>query len=300
MQPVNTQIQKSTPENIKTLSFKGYPVIRHLTCNRRKLATLCSEENILIVVLDGSITIRCAHDTYEVCRQRMVFIKRDTFFELEENTERDCGANTEYLQFFLTRELVREFTKIATVGKNRRDESFPVVVGPTEKDLQNYIASLEPYIEMPQTVDANLVKLKIFELLFCLSKLSNGIITHLLDIRDRFHPNITAMVEENITNSISLRELAMLSGRSLSSFRRDFAAIYNMPPRQWITKRKLEKSKELLLGTTMTITDICYMTGFENIAHFSRAFKSRFGCAPTTFRMNLPLAAVNGLCVNQG
>ncbi len=289
MQPANTIIQKSTPENIKTLSFKGCPVIRHLTCTRRKLATLYSEENILFFVLDGSITIRCAHDTYEIRQQRMVFIKRNTFFELEENTERDCGVNTEYLQFFLANELVREFTKIATVRENTRDESFPIVVSAAEKDLQNYIASLEPYIEMPQTVNANLVKLKILELLFCLSKLPNGIITHLLDVRDHFHSNITATVEENIANSISLRELAMLSGRSLSSFRRDFAAIYNMPPRQWITKRKLEKSKELLLGTTMTITDICYMTGFENIAHFSRAFKSRFGCPPTTFRMNLPL-----------
>jgi AraC-like DNA-binding protein len=298
MQPVQTAIQKSAPDNIKTLSFKGCPVIRRFTCNKRKSAALYSEENLLFFVLDGSITIRCAHDTYEIGQHRIVFIKRNTFFELEENTERDRGVNTEYLQFFLANELVREFTKIAAVRGNTIDESFPIVVSAAEKDLQNYIASLEPYIEMPQTVDANLVKLKILELLFCLSKLPNGIITHLLDIRDHFRSDITATVEENITNSISLRELAVLSGRSLSSFRRDFAAIYKMPPRQWITKRKLEKSKELLLGTTMTITDICYMTGFENIAHFSRSFKSQFGCPPTTFRMNLPLKA-NGLSVNQ-
>ena len=289
MQPVQTKTQKSAAENVKTISFNGCPVIRHFTCNKRKSAALYSEENLLFFVLDGSITIRCANDTYEVSQHRIVFIKRNTFFELEENTERDCGVNTQYLQFFLANEFVREFTKIASVRENSRDELLPIVVNAAEKTLQNYITSLEPYIEMAQTLDASLIKLKILELLFCLSKLPNGIITHLLDIKDHFRSDITATVEENITNSISLSELAMLSGRSLSSFRRDFAAIYKMPPRQWITKRKLEKSKELLLGTTMTITDIGYMTGFENIAHFSRSFKSRFGCPPTTFRTNLPL-----------
>ena len=124
MQLVNTNIQKSTLENSKTLSLKGRPVIRHLICNRRKLATLYSEENMLFFVLDGSITIRCAHDTYEISQQRMVFIKRNTFFELEENTERDCGVNTEYLQFFLANELVREFTKIATVRKIHETNHF--------------------------------------------------------------------------------------------------------------------------------------------------------------------------------
>lgn len=289
MQSVQTNIQKYAPDNIKTLSFKGCPAIRHFTCNKRKSAALYAEENLLFFVLEGSITIRYARDTYEIGQHKIVFIKRNAFFELEENSEPDCGINTEYLQFILTNEVVREFTKIAAVQENTRDESFPVVVDAAEKDLLSYIASLEPYIQVQQTVDANLVKLKLLELLFCLSKLPNGIISHLLDIRDHFRPDITAMVEENITSSISLRELAMLSGRSLSSFRRDFASIYKMPPRQWITKRKLEKSKELLLGTTMTITDICYMTGFENIAHFSRSFKSRFGCPPTTFRMNLSL-----------
>jgi transcriptional regulator GlxA family with amidase domain len=79
----------------------------------------------------------------------------------------------------------------------------------------------------------------------------------------------------------------MLSGRSLSSFRRDFFAIYNMPPSQWIRLKRLEKARGLLISATMSVTDICYTTGFENIAHFSRLFKSHFGYCPRYFRMKL-------------
>jgi transcriptional regulator GlxA family with amidase domain len=103
-------------------------------------------------------------------------------------------------------------------------------------------------------------------------------------LRDNFHASISATVEQNILKSISLYQLAVLSGRSLSSFRRDFLAIYNMPPSQWIRQKRLEKAKELLTSTSLSVTDICYDTGFENIAHFSKIFKSQFGYCPTDFR----------------
>ena len=49
--------------------------------------------------------------------------------------------------------------------------------------------------------------------------------------------------------------------------------------------KELEK-QELLQSTNMTVTDICYTSGFESIAHFSRLFKSQFGNSPSEFRGN--------------
>ena len=112
----------------------------------------------------------------------------------------------------------------------------------------------------------------------------------LMDLRQQFRTDITSTVEDNIMNSLSLNQLAVLSGRSLSSFRRDFLAIYNMPPSQWIRQRRLDKARELLLNTTMTITDVCYTLGFENLAHFSRLFKSCFGHSPTEFKLTAQAA----------
>jgi AraC-like DNA-binding protein len=156
--------------------------------------------------------------------------------------------------------------------------------------LLKYIDSLEPYFIEPEKVKGSLVKIKLLELLFYLAGMDNNVLEQVLDLREQFRYNITATVEENIMNSLSLNQLAVLSGRSLSSFRRDFLAIYNMPPSQWIRQKRLEKAQELLLSTTMTITDICYTSGFESIAHFSRLFKSQFGYPPSEFRMNVLVA----------
>jgi AraC-like DNA-binding protein len=117
-------------------------------------------------------------------------------------------------------------------------------------------------------VEGSLIKLKLLELMFYLSANDNKILEQLLDLRDNCRPDITSTVHENITNSLSLHQLAALSGRSLSSFRRDFQAIYNMPPSQWIRQKKLDKARELLISTTMTVSDICYTTGLKVLPIF--------------------------------
>ncbi|MFD1903052.1 helix-turn-helix domain-containing protein [Paenibacillus rhizoplanae] len=71
-------------------------------------------------------------------------------------------------------------------------------------------------------------------------------------------------MEENFMNPVSLNDLAYLSGRSLAAFKRDFQAIYNTSPLKWVRNRRLDKAKELLAETALSVTDICFFsTGFE-------------------------------------
>jgi len=46
---------------------------------------------------------------------------------------------------------------------------------------------------------------------------------------------------------------------------------------KWIHDKRLQKAKELLFSTPLTIADICYEIGYENVSHFARLFKSHFG-----------------------
>lgn len=97
-------------------------------------------------------------------------------------------------------------------------------------------------------------------------------------------PNFASLMEEHVTTPASLSDLAYLSGRSLSSFKRDFYAIYQMTPSRWIRERRVSKAKKLLIDPALTITDICFMTGFESSAHFSRVFKTLTRDSPTDYR----------------
>src|SRR5205085_4587376 len=189
-----------------------------------------------------------------------------------------------YIMFSLKYELIQEFTRLSALDVKPKEELSTIILGNMDKQLLKYIGTVEPYFCEPEKIENNLIRIKLLELLFYLSSSNHIILEQLLECRLHFRSNITATIEENVMNSLSLYQLAVLSGRSLSSFRRDFLAIYNMPPSQWIRRKRLEKAKELLISSNMSVTDVCYTTGFENIAHFSRLFKSQFGTPPSEYR----------------
>ena len=59
---------------------------------------------------------------------------------------------------------------------------------------------------------------------------------------------------------------------------------YNTSPTNYINMLRLEHSKNLLLTTNFSVTDICYECGFETLSNFYRQFKKSFGMTPKQFR----------------
>ncbi|WP_312192032.1 helix-turn-helix domain-containing protein [Sphingobacterium sp.] len=50
----------------------------------------------------------------------------------------------------------------------------------------------------------------------------------------------------------------------------------------------VDKAKNILLGTTKTVSEIAYELGFEHPSHFTKIFKSKTGNAPLHFRKQFP------------
>lgn len=279
--------EKMPATNAKVLMLNGCSAIQSCTFDGSNEHTMFLEENMLLIVLGGTLRLRYGKAEYEVSKNQMAFLKKDILINYRQAAEANSPVKVEYILFSLKYDVVKEFVKLADLSIAAQDEVFPIMVDELDKRLLRYVDSLELYFIEPEKVKGSLIKIKLLELMFYLSSYNNTILKQVLDLRDQFRSNITATVEENIMNSMSLYQLAVLSGRSLSSFRRDFLAIYNMPPSQWIRQKRLEKAKELLTSAKMTVTDVCYTAGFENIAHFSRLFKSEFGDCPSEFRMKV-------------
>ena len=58
--------------------------------------------------------------------------------------------------------------------------------------------------------------------------------------------DLEKLMDHNYLYNIPLKELAIRSGRSLSSFNRDFRAIYNDTPHRWIMNKRLEYARYLM------------------------------------------------------
>jgi AraC-like DNA-binding protein len=77
-----------------------------------------------------------------------------------------------------------------------------------------------------------------------------------------------------------LDRFSYLTGRSLTTFKRDFKNIYGVTPQRWLTEKRLKLAYYLLIDGNQKPAEIYREAGFENLSHFSFAFKKMFGYAP--------------------
>jgi AraC family transcriptional regulator, exoenzyme S synthesis regulatory protein ExsA len=132
----------------------------------------------------------------------------------------------------------------------------------------------------------NLLELKFKEMLFnVLSEPENSsLLAYMIRIAEQQKILLWDVMESNFMYNLSTTEFARIAGRSVASFKREFKEYYNTTPGRWLTKKRLEYAKYMLLTSKRGIGEIIYDSGFENVSHFSRIFKDNYGETPHHFR----------------
>ncbi|WP_162618704.1 helix-turn-helix domain-containing protein [Pedobacter yulinensis] len=90
-------------------------------------------------------------------------------------------------------------------------------------------------------------------------------------------------LDGNLDGNINLDLLSENSYISKFHLLRLFKQYYGQTPRQYLTDRRIERSK-ICLRRGMGIAQTCYAVGFESPNSFSTLFKSRTGVSPTQFK----------------
>jgi AraC-like DNA-binding protein len=147
--------------------------------------------------------------------------------------------------------------------------------------LQSVFASLLPYLELEHRLPENLLTVKITEVLEILRSLdphSDGV---LADFSEPGKLNLVEFMEANYMFNMPLATFSYLTGRSLTTFKRDFKKAFQLSPQRWLTQRRLTLAHYQLAEKRRKPVDLYLEVGFENLTHFSYAFKKQFGYPPT-------------------
>jgi AraC-like DNA-binding protein len=86
-------------------------------------------------------------------------------------------------------------------------------------------------------------------------------------------------IHEFLTQPISLDELERVSDRDRWSLSRDFRALFGTSPYRYLTLRRLDQVRRLLLGGSAP-SDAALIAGFVDQSHMSREFKQAYGLPP--------------------
>ena len=83
---------------------------------------------------------------------------------------------------------------------------------------------------------------------------------------------------------LDLEKISSEACLSRFHFLRLFRRAFNKTPHQYLTQRRIEKAKELLSSSGLTVTDVCFEVGFESLGSFSSLFHKHVGHPPITYR----------------
>lgn len=96
-------------------------------------------------------------------------------------------------------------------------------------------------------------------------------------------------IKENFTHSISLQEICDLVSMTEPSFCRYFKKITNKTFTQFLNEYRLVHASKLLSEKQISITEVCFESGFSNYSHFVSQFKAFTGKSPSSYRKEIQM-----------
>lgn len=105
------------------------------------------------------------------------------------------------------------------------------------------------------------------------------------DINDSRIIKVKAYLHREYTRDIALKTVADIAGMNISAFCRYFLEKTSKTCFQYINELRVTYACKLLLEKRLTITQICYEAGYNNISNFNRQFKKITGFTPTEYML---------------
>lgn len=238
----------------------------------------------LAYVVSGRKDWTALDKTYNAIEGDAVFIRKGVY-----NTKQYFEDDYCSLLFFITDDFVRRFCKEheGAIPKTSADFLENQIYKIDVNDpLRSLFLTVFNYLKQGTEIPRGLVEMKFKELLFNISiNPSNREIVALFNsIQQVEKTNLNDVMMKNFQSDLKLEDYARLSGRSLSTFKRDFQNHFKETPGKWLNNKRLEYAKLLLQNSELNINDICWESGFKNTSHFNNSFKEKYKYPPNQYR----------------
>jgi len=243
-----------------------------------------SPQHIIVFINSGELILNYGKDT-------LTFVAGDTVLVPKNQLTRSLkkpvyGKPFKCISLFLPEENLRAFYlnhPVSEIWTENISKQRPINPHPL---LASFFGSLLPYFDMENELPEALVPLKIQEVLTIIDTVDKRVSSILGTFSEIGKIDLEAYMEEHFMYNLPLERFAFLTGRSLTTFKSDFKKIFNNTPGKWLTKKRLNLAHHKLNIEKQKATEVYLSVGFENLSHFSFAFKKAFGYSPSTLNNN--------------
>jgi AraC-like DNA-binding protein len=263
------------------------PLARYRKATAAGKITSFITEHTLVFVLQGHKFLHIEEQTHTAKEGQLLLMKRGIYAMSEFVPD---GLNYEALLLFFTDDFAKKFLHTHQLKTTGSAETAAHLVIPSNELLEAFKNQFMGYFGKTMNGLDSILQLKLQELMLLLlgGPQAQQVLAFLQSIAFGQPLDIDFIVRKHLLQPLSLEELAKLSGRSLASFKRDFQQLYNCSPKKWINEQRLEHARLLLQHSSKNVSEVAMECGFENIPHFIKIFKQKFGFTPNSIRGKEP------------
>ncbi len=237
-----------------------------------------SPQHIIVFVYSGELTMIYGNKT-------LIFSGGDTVLVPKNQLTRVVkgpvdGHPFKAVSMLLSEEELRQFYRDKAVTENWSEnmaKQRPINPNPL---LDSFFGSLLSYFDTQDELPASLVSIKVQEVLTIIDEVDKRASSILGTFSEIGKVDLEKYMEEHFMYNLPLERFAFLTGRSLTTFKADFKKIFKNTPGRWLTEKRLELAYYKLSAEKQKASEVYLSAGFENLSHFSFAFKKAFGCSP--------------------
>jgi AraC-like DNA-binding protein len=237
-------------------------------------------EHVFSYQVSGTLTINDGNKVYIMNEGDFRLSRRNHLIKFTKQPP--PGGECASVSIYLDQETLRNFSLEYGYKPVKRYDNPDAVLELKPNSLyKSYMQSLMPYERLSQPGNKDLLALKLKEAILILLQSNPGLQDVLFDFSEPGKIDLEAFMNKNFHFNVELKRFAYLTGRSLATFKRDFDKIFHSSPSRWLQQRRLQEAHYLIREKGAAPSDIYMDIGFEDLSHFSFAFKKMYGVPPS-------------------
>jgi AraC family transcriptional regulator, exoenzyme S synthesis regulatory protein ExsA len=239
-------------------------------------------------VLSGRKTWRTTDGTWTAEKGQTLFFKKGAAIVYQDFRDDFC-----IMVFFVSDNFIRDVVRELAGQLSSPNLGDPLGKGAIavkgDVTLAAYFQSMLAYFTGTAKPAETLLTLKLKELIVSILLGGNNpeLAAYFQSLLKSDAPVLSQIMEANFCFNLALEDFAKLSHRSLSAFKRDFRKHYSQSPGKWLLQKRLDYSAVLLKNPALNVSQVALDCGFEDLSHFSRVFKDKFGTSPAHYRKEI-------------
>jgi AraC-like DNA-binding protein len=258
---------------------KSAPIVYSCYFTRSRAGEQFVPEHVFSYQISGTLSMSDGHKDYVFKEGDFRFSKRNQLIKFSKQPPE--GGEFKALSIYLDQETLRNFSLEYGFKSEKHSTGGAVIELKSDKLLASFMESLAPYQEMGQSENQQLMALKLREAILVLLQTNPELKDVLFDFSEPGKIDLEGFMNKNFHFNVQMKRFAYLTGRSLATFKRDFEKIFRTSPSRWLQQKRLEEAYYLIKEKGKAPSDVYLEIGFEDLSHFSFAFKKLYGVSPS-------------------